>query len=275
MDLNLIKPFLAVYKYQSITKAADTLDLTQPAVSAALRRLENLLNKKLFVKEGRGITATSSAITLANKLEGAMELIETAVTEKEKIHAYAQEAPLQQISSVNSVIFHEPPIEEMLLIDHLRTQKVDLIIDSIIPEDHAFIVEPLYDEEVAAVCRAEHPRINGALSQEQFYAETHVLYQMKRKNFNGLKFKADRVKKRNIKIEVSSLANVLLTVAKTDYIGACSRTFAEKWAETLNIQVLEYPIVLPKLPMHMVYHRRFLNDPVHTQVREAIKAKLS
>ncbi|WP_083938526.1 LysR family transcriptional regulator [Psychromonas ossibalaenae] len=84
MDLNLIKPFLAVYKYQSITKAADALDLTQPAISAALRRLEKRPNKKLFVKEGRGITATSSAIMLANKLEGAMELIETGLPKKKR-----------------------------------------------------------------------------------------------------------------------------------------------------------------------------------------------
>ncbi len=32
---------------------------------------------------------------------------------------------------------------------------------------------------------------------------------------------------------------------------------------------------VPKMPVHMVYHRRFLNDPVHKQVRDAIKAKFS
>ncbi|WP_083938524.1 LysR substrate-binding domain-containing protein [Psychromonas ossibalaenae] len=185
------------------------------------------------------------------------------------------ETALQQLGSLSRVTFHEPPIEEVLLLEHLRTQKVDLIIDSVFPEEHAFIVEHLYDEEVVAVCRMDHPRINGSLSQQQFYSESHVLYQMTRKNISGLKFKADRVKKRNIKMEVSSLANVLLTVAKTDYISACSRTLAENWADILKIQVFKYPVELPRIPINMVYHRRFLNDPVHKQVREEIKSILS
>ncbi len=98
---------------------------------------------------------------------------------------------------------------------------------------------------------------------------------MKRKNLNGLEFKTDSIKKRDIKMQVSSLANLLMALSETDYIGACSRHLAEKWAERLNIQVLDYPVTLPKMPVHMVYHRRFENDPFHKQVREAVKAKFS
>ncbi len=140
MDLNLIKPFLAVYQYQSITKAAESLDLTQSAVSAALRRLEKLLNKKLFVKEGRGIAPTSAAVILADKLENVMDLIESAVSEKVEIHASVMEPAFQMFSTIEGVIFHEAPIEESQLLEQLRMQKIDLLIDTVIAEDHAFIV---------------------------------------------------------------------------------------------------------------------------------------
>ncbi|WP_028865724.1 LysR family transcriptional regulator [Psychromonas aquimarina] len=87
MDLNLIKPFPAVYKYQLITTAAESLDLTQSVLSAVLRRLEKRLNKKLFVKEGRGITPTSAAAILTDKLENVMGLIENELLDNKDTKA--------------------------------------------------------------------------------------------------------------------------------------------------------------------------------------------
>ncbi|CAE6941688.1 Bacterial regulatory helix-turn-helix protein [Vibrio sp. B1FLJ16] len=51
MDLNLIQTFLVVAEFQSYTKAAEQLGLTQPAVSAAIKRLEQVVDKQLFVKK--------------------------------------------------------------------------------------------------------------------------------------------------------------------------------------------------------------------------------
>ncbi|TBT31473.1 LysR family transcriptional regulator [Vibrio parahaemolyticus] len=51
MDLNLINTFLVVVEHKSYTKAAEHLGLTQPAISSAMKRLEQLTNKTLFVKK--------------------------------------------------------------------------------------------------------------------------------------------------------------------------------------------------------------------------------
>ena len=47
MDLNLIQTFLVVAEFQSYTKAAEQLGLTQPAVSAAIKRLEQVAVRTL------------------------------------------------------------------------------------------------------------------------------------------------------------------------------------------------------------------------------------
>lgn len=67
MDLNLIQTFLVVAEFQSYTKAAEQLGLTQPAVSAAIKRLEQVVDKQLFVKKRtgnyadiRGVSTTAS-----------------------------------------------------------------------------------------------------------------------------------------------------------------------------------------------------------------------
>jgi LysR family transcriptional activator of mexEF-oprN operon len=68
LDLNLLRVFVVVAEARSVTAAADRLYLTQPAVSAALRRLRAAVGAPLFVRAGRGLELTARGKRL---LEGA------------------------------------------------------------------------------------------------------------------------------------------------------------------------------------------------------------
>lgn len=59
LDLNLLRVFVVVAEEKSVTAAASRLYLTQPAVSAALRRLANAVGVPLFVRAGRGLALTA------------------------------------------------------------------------------------------------------------------------------------------------------------------------------------------------------------------------
>lgn len=59
LDLNLLRVFLVVAESASVTQAASRLYLTQPAVSAALRRLQAAIGEPLFVRRGRGLALTT------------------------------------------------------------------------------------------------------------------------------------------------------------------------------------------------------------------------
>lgn len=58
LDLNLLRVFVAVASAGSVTGAAQQLYLTQPAVSAALRRLTSAVGAPLFARSGRGVVLT-------------------------------------------------------------------------------------------------------------------------------------------------------------------------------------------------------------------------
>ncbi|MQF74578.1 LysR family transcriptional regulator, partial [Vibrio parahaemolyticus] len=72
IDLNLIHTFLVVTDTLSYTKAAAQLGVTQPAISASIKRLEEASKKKLFVKNGRGIELTSTGQELLPKFYNAI-----------------------------------------------------------------------------------------------------------------------------------------------------------------------------------------------------------
>ena len=68
MDLNLVRVFAAVYEEGSVTAAAGRLHLSQPTVTQALNRLRREAGVDLFVRAGRGITATRAATELYAKI---------------------------------------------------------------------------------------------------------------------------------------------------------------------------------------------------------------
>jgi hypothetical protein len=58
LDLNLLLVFDAVLRERSVVRAADSLAISQPAVSHALNRLRHTLKDKLFVRTPAGMSPT-------------------------------------------------------------------------------------------------------------------------------------------------------------------------------------------------------------------------
>ncbi len=89
IDLNLLRLFDAVYRTRSVSRAAELMDLTQPAASQALTRLRLLIKDPLFVRAGGGVQPTPKADRLADAVRSALGTLEQALNES------AQFDPLQ------------------------------------------------------------------------------------------------------------------------------------------------------------------------------------
>ena len=74
MELRVLRYFLAVAREQSITAAAETLQITQPTLSKQLRELEEELGKKLFTRGNRKITLTEEGMFLRKRAQEIVEL---------------------------------------------------------------------------------------------------------------------------------------------------------------------------------------------------------
>src|SRR5438105_12975031 len=80
LDLNLLRVFAVVADAGSVTEAAKRLYLTQPAVSAALRRLTTAVGVPLFARNGRGLVLTSRGRRLVESLHPHLErLVDAAL----------------------------------------------------------------------------------------------------------------------------------------------------------------------------------------------------
>ncbi|MCM1052546.1 MAG: LysR family transcriptional regulator [Ruminococcus sp.] len=69
IDLNLYYTFYIVAKYQNITKAAEELYISQPAVTQSIKTLESNIGATLFIRTKKGVTLTEEAKVLYTYIE--------------------------------------------------------------------------------------------------------------------------------------------------------------------------------------------------------------
>ena len=89
LDLNLLRIFDAIHRQRSVSRAAEALGLSQPAVSQGLTRLRLALKDALFVRAGRGVEPTAAAESLAQAVQPALLLV------SEALHGAERFDPLQ------------------------------------------------------------------------------------------------------------------------------------------------------------------------------------
>lgn len=86
MDIRVLRYFLAVAREESITKAAETLRMTQPPLSRQLKDLEEELGKQLLIRGSKKVTLTEDGILLRKRAEEMIDLMEKTKAELASSH---------------------------------------------------------------------------------------------------------------------------------------------------------------------------------------------
>ncbi len=81
MEIRVLEYFLAVAREQSITAAAESLNLTQPTLSRQLKELEEEFGKQLFIRGSRRITLTDDGMLLRKRAEEIIDLVKKTENE--------------------------------------------------------------------------------------------------------------------------------------------------------------------------------------------------
>ncbi|PMN62812.1 LysR family transcriptional regulator [Enterovibrio norvegicus] len=288
LDLNLLKVFVAVYRHQSITMAAEEMGLTQPGVSGLLKRLQQQVGSQLFVRSGRGIAPTQHAQTLMTHVEPALIQISNAL---EGLNGFSTEHPrkfiiytsepvmmmlLPKIESDDSLgnvrIELQPTLSnEEKLITGLNQHQADMAIEFANYSTRSFFTEDLFEDGICVIARKGHPRIDGAISQAQFYDEKHITLKLRREDaYLADYFTKERLDDRQVAAECTSLVSQLSMVSNSDCIATMTASIASLFAERLNIQILDIPFTVHPIRYRLMVHNRERNSPSNIWLREKI-----
>ncbi|WP_159565957.1 LysR family transcriptional regulator [Budvicia diplopodorum] len=156
MDLNQLKSFVTVAEHASLTKAANLLFLSQPAVSAHIKSLENEYNVKLFKRTPRGMELTSSGLIMRDE---ALLALKAANNFVKKAHTLNDTGTCVLGTISMPIILNLPAILSQL---RLRHQNVNLtirqnisghIIDGILNDelDAGFVIGEINDPRLGVL----------------------------------------------------------------------------------------------------------------------------
>ncbi|MEX0398763.1 transcriptional regulator LeuO, partial [Providencia rettgeri] len=192
VDLNLLTVFDVVMQMQNVTKAAQVLGMSQPAVSNAVSRLKSMFNDELFVRYGRGIQPTSRAKQLFGPIRQALQLVHNELPSagfnpqnSDRVFNLSICSPLDirlaaiivekfKVVSPNiNIIIHSFMGDKIA--HQLKYQEMDFFLGYNQLEKTEFQHQVLFDDELVLVVANHHPRIGNSISETELNNERHAI----------------------------------------------------------------------------------------------------
>lgn len=288
-DLNLLPIFVALMEERSVTRAAERMGMTQPALSNALSRLRQMLQDQLFVRERYGIQPTPIALELSPLIAEALAQLDDAVlgqqafdpANAERLFTIAPNgyvefvlvpAVLARLAKVAPGIkLRLTPYGNDLVETGVVSGTTALVLGRIVDPPNNLVVQHLIDEGLACAVRADHPAIGDAMTREQFETMKHVNIvppgRMRAGLFQAL---SQQQLKRDVAISVTNFFAAAEMVAVTDYCATLPSLICRQLMHDPRLKVLPAPVDLGSFPVEMAWHVRYRHDPAHRWLRALI-----
>jgi DNA-binding transcriptional LysR family regulator len=288
-DLNLLPVFVALMEERSVTRAAERLGITQPALSNALNRLRDMLRDPLFIRERYGMRPTQMAEELAPVIGGMLASIDDVILGQQDFdparatrlftvapNSYVEFALIPAIVAqlrerASGIKLRLIPFGNDLIETGAMSGTTELVLGRIIDPPDNMVVQHLMDDGFACVVRADHPDVSDALAQEQYERLKHVNVlppgRMRAGLFQALE---QRGLKREVAVSVTHFLAVPEIVAVTDYCATLPSLICQRLARDPRLKVLPAPVDLGTFPVEMAWHVRYRHDPAHRWLRSLI-----
>lgn len=288
-DLNLLPTFIALMEERNVTRAAERLGITQPALSNALARLRVMLRDPLFIRERYGIQPTQKAQELAPVIAAALASLDDVILGQQDFDP-AQADRLVTIAPNSYVEFVLIPA----IVTRLREQApgiklrltpfgtdlaetgvmsgaTTMVLGRILDPPDNLVVQHLMEEGLSCVVRADHPDIGDSISREQYEHMKHVNMLPPGRLRAGLFQMLDRQGlRRDVAVSVTHFLAIPEMVAVTDYCATLPNLICRHLVRDGRLKVLPAPVDLGTFPVEMAWHVRYRQDPAHRWLRSLV-----
>lgn len=291
-DLNLLIALDALLHEKNVTRAAERVFVSQPAMSAALQKLRDYFDDPLLVRVGRDMELTPRGLSLVEPVREALLRIQvtlgtqptfdpktvkrifTVITTDEAVprmvpavlRRVAREAPgiqchFEQISHTSLTRLEYGDADLCLCLDILRFFGIRAYPDSL----RAVELRPV--RWVAAVCR-DHPTVGEELTLEQYQALPHAFARP-----NGHTAPIEELVRRllNLDIDVRATAQSLLELPfmlpGTPLLATLPDRVARLVAPVVPLKLLALPFDTLNSHEVLLWHKRNEPDPGHAWLR--------
>jgi len=293
-DLNLMRVFLTVLHERSVTRAAQRLNLTQPAVSYALGRLREQFSDPLFVRTATGMQPTPVAFALADPIERGMNSFAEAVSLRQQFDPATSTRRFRlSMSDIGEMVFLPPLMERVhalaprlqievleVALEHLphalKDGEVDLAIGNLAGLGRHTCHADLFSERYACMGRRGHPVLSAGLTRSQFKRLDHILVASRASAHRLLDdVLGEAGLHRQPYLTLPHFSAAAEIVRRTDLTVTLPYRAAIWFNRDNAFDIRPLPITLPPLCVTVHWHARFESDPGTMWLRRLVEATLA
>jgi len=300
VDLNLLVYLDVLLRECNVTRAAEELGISQPAMSNSLRRLRDLFDDPLLVRTSDGMTPTDRALELQPLVRNVLAAAEIAVLPKTVFDASASDRIFRIMASDYTEVTLLPQLLSRLRREapgirldimtpsdvsfhDVERGKVDMVINRFDTLPQSFHQVHLWDDSFSCVMSATNPVIKN-WNLDNYLSHKHV-WVSKTGMGVGVGVSSDDVQrlgwvdealgkldaKREISVFTRHYQAALLLGEQEDLIVTIPSIAARTMANNNKVVILDPPFEIPRMRLKMVWSPLLQRDPGHKWLRQVIK----
>lgn len=291
LDLRMLRCLDALLAERSVSRAAQRLNISQPAMSIALGRLRRLFGDPLFLRGHGEMVPTSRALALSAPLRAVLEGLESLASATAPFDPRTSRSQFT-ITAPGYISFellpklvrhlerHAPGIhvdvraaDRERATEWLESGEVDFRLGWIREPPEALRFKTLYRDSFVCLARKDHPAIPRKLTADLFCTLPHVRSMVHRRSDSGQVIDqavAALHQRLHIALLVQDVLTVPYIVASSNLIAAIPARIARAFAAQLPLRVHPLPLRLPEQTIALYWHERMHRDPAHEWFRSVI-----
>ena len=289
IDLNQLVLFQQLMVERRVSKVADKLGLTQPAVSNTLAKLRRQFGDDLFVRTPGGMMPTPFAEQLAEPIGYALGMIHSGLNQ----HSHFDPASVRRsvtigMTDIGEIVFlpalverlrHEAPGVSLSTVrttatslrDDMESGKVDLAIGPLPQLKAGFFQRRLFRQRYVCLFRKGHPLDRRRVSLADFKAAEHLVIVSAGTGHGKVDELIRRAGvERHTRLTVPHFVSVGPILRRSDLVATVTERLAESLVEPFGLSHRPHPVALPEVAINVFWHAKVHRSPAHQWLRALV-----
>jgi DNA-binding transcriptional LysR family regulator len=289
IDLNLLVVFHQLMVEGRVSKVADNLGLTQPAVSNSLAKMRRLFGDDLFVRTPAGMVPTPFAEQLGEPIGYALSMIHGGLNQQSRFDpASAKLAVTIGMTDIGEIVFLPRLVERLSreapgvalntvrnsavnLRDDMEAGRVDLAIGLLPQLKAGFFQRRLFRQRYVCLFRRGHRLDRKKLTLADFRAAEHLVVIAAGTGHGKVDELLQRAGvQRTVRLSVPHFVSVGHILQSTDLVATVPERLAERLAAPVGLAWLAQPVRLPEVSINAFWHAKMHRSPANQWLRGVV-----
>ena len=291
IDLNLMAVLEAIYDAGNTSRAAETLHLSQPAVSHALARLRGIYNDPLFVRQGHSMVPTPATDRIIRSVKQGLLQLRQSVSdaqtfkpsEQRRVYCLSQRDAMETViatplmkhieTQAPHVKLHSIHSAPQIIETQLHQRQADVCIELLQHTPEHIHQVRLFTDSLVIVGRKGHPYFQQPGSESELARYPHVQVSTFQGDLDWTDHAiAQEIDKLDIALRCVSFTSALRVVLNSDKLSIMPRGYVEFQQQIMPISLADIPFKVPDFDVYMYWHERNDTDPGNLWLRQQIIA---